>query len=276
MSHAQVFHEQDCVLGEGLLYSFDALLWLDIARSKLMKKMWGGTYSEYRLPEQASAIWKVRGDLVILASESGLCSFNIKSGEWAVIGRIPHNKKNIDMRANDGGSFDQHIYLFGTMQKQPTGLFGALYLTNGEVTEEIFQGIGIPNTFVKLDNCRMLISDSFEKKIYIYDIDVLEKKVVSRLKWLDLSDKQYTPDGGCISKSGNVYIAMWGGACVHEYDKFARLIRSYAIPALKPTNCVLSIDEKTLFITSAREDMSNEELQEYPLSGSVFKIYLVM
>lgn len=275
MSCVQVFHEQDCVLGEGLLYSFEALLWLDIARSKLMKKMWDGTYSEYELPEQASAIWKLKSDLVILASESGICSFNIITSEWVVISRTSSNKQKISMRANDGGSFDEQMYLFGTMQKCPTGLFGGLYLTNGEVIDELFQGIGIPNTFIKLDGRCMLISDSFEKKIYIYEIDVHEKKIVSRNEWLDLSNGQYTPDGGCISRNGNVFIAMWDGACVNEYDTHAKLIRSYSVPALRPTNCVLSQDERTLFITSARENMTSEELRVYPLSGSVFKIDLV-
>jgi sugar lactone lactonase YvrE len=275
LGEIKVFHKQACTLGEGLYYSADALLWLDIAQSKLMKKTWVGKYSEYVLPEQASAIWKFENDIVIVVSESGLCSINLSTHEWIVICRFPKRKRSVAMRANDGGCVNESMYLFGSMQKEPSGYFGSLYLTNGEFLEEIYTGIGIPNTFIKLEGSQMLVSDSFEKKMYIFDLNLDEKKVLGKRDWLDLSNYDFTPDGGCISNNGRIFIAMWNGACVNEYDTQANLIQSHSIPALRPTNCVLSQNEGSLYITSARDGMTCEELKKYPMSGSIFKVDVV-
>lgn len=274
MKKSSVFHKDNMILGEGLYVDVDALFWLDITQSQLMKKTYAGHYSVWDLPEQASAIWKVEKQIVFLASESGLCLFDLICQTWSVAAPFSVRDKMQGYRANDGGEICKGQYLFGTMQKKPDSLSGSLYWTDGYTVEKISNSIGIPNSFIKINNNEILISDSYQKLVYKYIFDCTVKNIDSKIIWLDLREQQYVPDGGSMDKEGNVYIAMWGGACVNKYDQDAQFIESYSIPAIRPTNCVLSVCEKYLYVTTAREGLSTELLEKYPDSGSVFKISL--
>ena len=199
--HISIFHKSRAMLGEGLLVQPDALYWLDIINHILnIKNFSGNILKKINLPEQASAIWKVQLDLLYLASESGLCTLNLKTKEWTVI--FPLKEQNELFRANDGGEIFGGQYLFGTMQKQPTYLAGSLYLTDGIEIKEVFKGIGIPNSFIKLSNTELLISDSFCKKVYNFKFCPVSHHLLSQDLWLDLQGVNYTPDGGCIDNAG--------------------------------------------------------------------------
>lgn len=271
MANISVFHTCQNELGEGLFFTCqEELVWLDISRSLLAIKKKNGEYLEFPLPEQASAIWKKEKNTIFLASESGLCTYDLSNEEWKVIQPII---KCLSMRANDGGTLN-NTFVFGTMQKSPKDLAGSLYITNGKYIEKIYSGIGIPNSFIHIGRSQLLISDSFEQIIYRFDFDMQEKKVINRSIWLDLTSEMFTPDGGCIDSNGHLYIAMWDGSCVNKYNKKSHLIESYSLPVPRPTNCILSLDEKYLYISTAREGLSKEQLSSYPLSGSILKLKL--
>jgi len=268
-----VFHNSNAILGEGLLISERYVFWLDIINKILMcysfetKKI-----TEFTISEQASAIWKEEENTVYLVGESGMCTFHLITKKWNVV--APINYKNDCYRGNDGGVLFTDKYLFGTMQKQPSFLAGSLYLTDGINAKEVFKGIGIPNSFIKINDSEILISDSLCKKIYKFEFSPISHELISQNLWLDLQSTNYTPDGGCIDEEGNVYIAMWDGACINKYNKDAILLDSFSLPAIRPTNCKLTNDMKFLFVTTATEGLSEELLNKYPASGSVLKIKL--
>jgi sugar lactone lactonase YvrE len=50
-------------------------------------------------------------------------------------------------------------------------------------------------------------------------------------------------------------------------------IRALTLPVLCPTMpCFGGADRRTLYVTTARENRSEEELRRHPLSGSVFAV----
>ncbi len=83
---------------------------------------------------------------------------------------------------------------------------------------------------------------------------------------------EHTPDGMCIDEEGMLWVAIWGGACVHRYNPIdGKLIGIAKVDALNVTSCALGgKDMDQLFITTARAELSEEQLQQYPLSGSLF------
>jgi sugar lactone lactonase YvrE len=260
-------------LGEGLYIDDMNVYFLDILKCKLLvfnkQKIITKTYL---LPEQASNIFKVLHNKVVLASESGVCSFDLKTEEWIIQTSSLSFERNIDFRANDGCDLGNESFLFGTMEKENTGRKGSLFLVKDKTVTNIYNDISIPNSFIEMPDGKVLISDSFTKKIFEFEFNYLKRTVVSKRVWLDLSNKDFTPDGGCLDSQGNIYIAMWGGACIHQYNSEAKLINSYPIPVLNPTNCKLSNNEKYLYVTSAKEGMSKQELNEYSLSGSLLRL----
>lgn len=267
---------QNCknTLGEGLHVCISGLYWLDIIEAKLFVKSDDELFFEFNLPEQASSILKVDNQIVYLASESGICIFDIENQDWSVIAAIPDNENLSSMRANDGVAVDDGRYFFGTMEKQISGSNGSLYIATEESISKVHEGIGIPNSFIRVNEYSFLVSDSFKSVIYRFTFNTQFSAIEKCELWLDLSNFSFTPDGGCIDVHGNIYIAMWNGSCVHKYSKHADLISTYQLPALKPTNCKLSMDGKSLLVTTARQDMSESELEKYPRSGSLFQIGL--
>jgi sugar lactone lactonase YvrE len=59
---------------------------------------------------------------------------------------------------------------------------------------------------------------------------------------------------------------------VNRYDPLSgSLIGKVKVPALNVTACAFGgADMKQLFITTARKGLNEEQLQKYPLSGSLF------
>ena len=82
------------------------------------------------------------------------------------------------------------------------------------------------------------------------------------------------PDGMTSDRNGHLWIAMWGGAQVTCWDPATgQLVRRIEIPALQPTSCVFGgRDMNELFITSARKGMDEAGLNQYPLSGGLFRV----
>jgi sugar lactone lactonase YvrE len=79
------------------------------------------------------------------------------------------------------------------------------------------------------------------------------------------------PDGLAVDVTGHVWVAQWDGGCVTRFDPFGRVERKVQVPVNRVTSCGFGgPDRKTLFITTARCDLTEAELQAWPLSGSLF------
>jgi sugar lactone lactonase YvrE len=82
------------------------------------------------------------------------------------------------------------------------------------------------------------------------------------------------PDGMTSDMDGNLWIAMWGGAQVTKWDPHTgELLEQIPVPALQSSSCIFGgADLNELYITSARKNLSQADLQKYPLSGGLFKV----
>jgi sugar lactone lactonase YvrE len=78
-------------------------------------------------------------------------------------------------------------------------------------------------------------------------------------------------DGLCLDDRDRVWVAVFGGGEVLCIDG-GELVDRVLVPALRVSSCV--IVGSTLYITTARIDAPEEELAEFPLSGSLFRYEL--
>jgi len=275
--YPQVIKNSSSMLGEGLYVNKFGIFWLDILSCKLFIQENCGSLMVFILPEQASCILKVCGETIYLVSESGICTYNFQKSMWKVIVEISFGQSKKSMRANDGCVVQEYdnYFFFGTMQKNPNGKHGSLYMVRGSEFFEVYQGIGIPNTFVQLSKYSFLVSDSWSKVIYLITFESTYTEIVECRIWLDLSSSEMIPDGGCVDEGGNIYIAMWDGFCIRKYDSEANLLAEYPLPIPRPTNCKFSLDREYLIVTSAKEGLSEEQLLSCPHSGFVFRYRLV-
>jgi len=267
----------DCMLselGEGVYWDevSESLFWLDIHNSNLFKKRRGKIFY-YQLVEKASVVLDVKKNEVYLGSESGIITFDLNINTMEEVSKTPGIYGSDIYRSNDGLKLKENLYIYGVMLNKPVKGDGALVLSQNGVSRIVYEGISIPNTFIKIPNCNsLLITDSFDGVVYKMNFINSWSSVQGVEKWFDLSHTGTTPDGGCISSDGRVFLAIWGGFKVLELDLNGKLIKEFKIPVPRPTNCALNTAESQLFVTSAYEGLSDYNRNKYPLSGSILTI----
>jgi len=79
------------------------------------------------------------------------------------------------------------------------------------------------------------------------------------------------PDGLVVDAEGNVWTAMWGGACVRCYAPGGTLLTEIPVPVTYPTSlCLGGADLATLFITTSRHHLADGA--DEPLAGAVLAV----
>ncbi|MEE1673949.1 SMP-30/gluconolactonase/LRE family protein [Agarivorans aestuarii] len=93
--------------------------------------------------------------------------------------------------------------------------------------------------------------------------------------WLHIDRSFGNPDGITLDAEQHIWVAHFNGAKLSRYTPQGELERQIAIPALNVTKCAFGGPNlSTLYVVSAREGMSEQQLRDYPLSGGVFAIEL--
>lgn len=275
----RVFSSMKCELGEGPLWHprRNSLFWLDILRCRLYEKAFDSEAAEFdqvwELPEVGSvlAVDGNSANSLFIVSDLSLSRMNLETGKFSRVVKLPSQS---NMRANDGGVAPSGDFWFGTMEKDPSDQKGNIYSisSDGTVTHKL-EKIGIPNTFVwSADGGLLYLSDSLQKKMFVFEVDERQTICHSRKTTLiDLSLSQATPDGGAMDANGNLWNAQWDGFNVQCYSPRGEVLDSIDLSVPKVSSCCFGgADHSFLFITSAREGMSQVELEKYPLSGCVF------
>ena len=66
---------------------------------------------------------------------------------------------------------------------------------------------------------------------------------------------------------------MFDGWRIARFSPQGEALESYPMPVRCPTMvCFGGADMKTLYITTTRENMEDDELAQYPLSGAIFTL----
>ncbi|WP_332853195.1 SMP-30/gluconolactonase/LRE family protein [Duganella sp. S19_KUP01_CR8] len=125
-----------------------------------------------------------------------------------------------------------------------------------------------------LDGATMYHTDSFEGRTYTYPL-AADGTLGERRLWRQFGDGEGSPDGMTVDSEGCVWIAQWGGARVCRYSADGALLDTIHVPALHPASCTFGgADLKTLYITTACEGNTPEQLQQFPLTGGLFAVRL--
>ena len=81
------------------------------------------------------------------------------------------------------------------------------------------------------------------------------------------------PDGMAVDTEGFIWSAQWGGWRISRYDPDGKIERVVEFPVPQVSSCCFGGDDmRTLFVTTATETMSAEDLAKAPLSGSLFAV----
>ncbi len=213
-----------------------------------------------------------RHDQLVLALQGGLARFNPDDGSLNWLVEIEKDKP--DNRTNDGGIDPSGRLWIGTMNLQFKKGAGSLYCVNTDLRVSKKLGdLTIPNGMVwSPDKKRLFHIDSPTNKVqsYLYDDEtggiVFEKTIIH------IDKKMGDPDGMTIDESGMLWIAHWGGFGVYQWNpETGECIGKINVPAPHVSCCAFGGENlDKLYITTARQDMNEADLEKYPDSGSIF------
>jgi sugar lactone lactonase YvrE len=266
-------------LGEGVLWNAQdqSVWWTDIQEKKLFRFHWETKELEsYETPERLCSFGFIEGERRLIAAfESGLALYDYQEHTIKWLYRLDTGLAGI--RFNDGRVDHQGRFWAGTMvEGESSSADARLYRVdaNHQVSRQQ-DNITISNAICwSPDSTRFYFADSAPQTIYVYDFDAHSGAISKRRVFAETTADSY-PDGAIVDNEGYLWCAHWGGGCVVRYAPDGKQSSTLKVPASQPT-CVAfgGQDMDLLFVTSAREALSDEILAREPQAGNLFVFQL--
>jgi L-arabinonolactonase len=266
------------VLGEGITWCTrsQALYWTDIHQRTLWRHApASGDTHQWPLPERLASFALCDDGLqLLLGLESGLAFFHLATGE---LQRIADVESGLPTRLNDGACDRQGRFVFGTLHEHTVGeqrqALGGFYRLNADLTLESLPlgGVAISNSIAfSPQGETMYYCDSMQGVIHRcrYGDHVDDAHI-----YVDLSDLDGDPDGSAVDSEGGLWNAQWGLGRVVRYDSQGNESCIVELPVSQPTRVAFGgSDLNTLYITTARDGLSDAALARESEAGGLFAI----
>ena len=152
---------------------------------------------------------------------------------------------------------------------------GSLYcLDNYLILHKVDTDYFITNGPAFLDKNNFYHTDS--KKKIIYKIKINNNfKIIKKKVFIKFNKGEGSPDGMTTDNRNNLWVCHYHGAAISVFNTSGKKIHKINLPAKNITNCTFGgIKNDVIFITSARKGSGKNDLNKYPLSGSLFKARL--
>lgn len=182
-------------------------------------------------------------------------------------------------RVNDGRCDRSGRFVFGTLNESAdraaAGSFYQYSMRHG-LRRLALPGVVIANSICfSPDGTRMYFCDTASRLIHQCEYDSESAAVANIRPFVRIEDEGAWPDGSTIDAEACLWNAQWGAGQVCRYSPRGELLQRYRMPASNSTCPALGgTDGRQLMVTTARQDLSDEELAKQPWSGSLFGMRL--
>ena len=261
-------------LGEGPLWCpvTQRLWWLDVADPHVYcADSQGQLLHQWKVPKYPGSMALRPDGSVLLMSRHGPAVLEPGDGSVQPLD-IPGLALG-DTRFNDGKCDRLGRFWCGTMDKRIERPIGSLYCMDG------LQRLGVIDaSWVTLangiawspDNRTLYFADTTALCIYAYDYDLAQGSVANRRVFARFAPGLGGPDGLTVDAQGGLWCAMYDRAAIDHLDPQGQLVERIELPVLQPTSVMFGgPDLRTLFITTARMDLTEDQLHSQPWSGHV-------
>jgi sugar lactone lactonase YvrE len=156
------------------------------------------------------------------------------------------------------------------VNRDPTG---SLYRFDADFrSTKLRNAIIIPNSLAfSPDGRTMYFADTNRHTLWAYDYDAATGAATRERVFADTGKGR--PDGSCVDAEGCLWNADYGAARVVRYTPAGKVDRTFELPVTNVTCCCFGgKDLDTLYITTATQRLSPEELARQPLAGSLFAL----
>ena len=272
---ARLVVDSNTILGEGPIWDWkrQLLFWVDIEGKQLLQfNPVSRKKNAWHLSEMIGSAVPTTTGRILMALESGLSLFDLKESKSSFLGILENNGPN--MRYNDGKVSPNGDFWIGSMHKEFVPKTGNLY----SITQHYEKSVQIQNTTISngmawsADQKTFYFIDSPSFEVKSYDYNSKTGAISNPRTAFKIPESYGAPDGMSIDAEDTLWVAHWGGGCVRRWNPTTgEVLQKVEVPAPHVTSCCFggkNLD--TLYITSAKSGMSEEQIKKYPLSGGLF------
>jgi len=261
-------------LGEGPIWNAreGALYWLDINRAKIQRHdPQSKDMIVFDMPFKVTALRLRKRGGFVCATEKGFHFWDGKGTELEFISHPEQGKAGA--RFNDGKVDRAGRFWAGTMD--PRNASSALYRLDADLSvRRMAEGITISNGIGwSSDNRKMYYADSLRYTVYEYAFDLQSGAISDRRVFIQVEKDFGVPDGLTVDSQGYVWIAFYDGWKVVRYTPEGKEDTRVELPLARPTCPAFGGTElDQLYVTTAIDGLSEEELEKQPMAGDLFVI----
>lgn len=262
-------------LGEGPAWDADlgALWWVDILDRRVHRfDPASGTDTAFGVEDAVGFAAPAPDGMVIVGLRHSLARLDAKTGSLASIVDVVDPRPGL--RLNDGKCDPRGRLWFGTKADEEGG--AALYRFDPDGTlRRMEKGLTLSNGLGwSPGGATFYLTDTPKKIIYAYEFDVETGTIGGRRVFADLSGSDAFPDGLAVDAEGGVWSAQFAGACVIRFGPDGSETHRIALPVPNPTSCAFGGESlEDLYVTSASVGLSEEQIDEAPHSGDLFRVH---
>jgi sugar lactone lactonase YvrE len=272
---AELVLDAKATLGEGAIWDADrrVLYWVDIMGCQVH------VYDPATNQDQAIDVGQYVGTVVgrrsggaMLALHHGFASLDLETGQVEIVAdpeqHLPGN------RFNDGKCGPAGRFWAGTLALDGAQEVAALYRLDADLSvHKMLDGVTCSNGIVWTQDSRtMYYIDTALRRVDAFDYDPESGAISGRRIAFRVPPEMGYPDGSTLDAEGMLWVALWQGGAVSRWNPTTgELLGTVSVPALNVTSCAFGgPDLGQLYITTARNGMSEEALAKYPLAGGLF------
>ena len=273
---AELLYTSQCILGESPLWHAKrkCCFWVDIENGFLYEYNWvHQTTRNWKFNYRLTLVLQGKDDQLILALDAKIARFDLETEkvEW-----LADVETGSETRCNDG-AFDTLGRLWvGTMHLEHKKEAGGLYCIDADLkVQKKIDNTTISNGIAwSLDNNRLYYIDSPTQAVQSFIFEEKTGEINFEKNVISIPQEMGSPDGMSIDEEGMLWIAHWGGFGLYRWNpRNGELMDKIEVPVPQVSSCAFVGDNLDyLMITTARENMRDEELKRYPESGDVFLV----
>lgn len=264
-------------LGEGPLWDEQTkrLYWVDILKETLhIYDPATGENQTYAVGQMVGTVVLSEAGGVLLAVQDGFARYDLAPQKLTLItdpeAAKPANRFN-DGKCDPGGRF-----WAGTMAEAGTPGQGSLYRLDPDMTvHTMLTEVSISNGIVwTADHQTMYFNDSTPGTVTAFDFEPATGAISNPRVAIQIPKAMGVPDGMAIDAEGMLWIAHFSGAAVRRWNPTTgEVLATVELPVSNPTACAFGgADLDELYITTARIALSEDQLQQQPQAGGLFRV----
>ncbi|MBN9431935.1 MAG: SMP-30/gluconolactonase/LRE family protein [Bosea sp.] len=225
----------------------------------------------WRFPEIVASYGLCESGRFVVALKDSVILFDPTTGERTTLATVGADLPTV--RLNDGKVGPDGAFWVGGINNAPDkAAIAVLYRIDAAGTVEVkVDGIKASNGLAwTADGRTMFHTDTRGVWIDRWTFDPETGAISDRTRIAQPDDAIGRPDGGATDVYGYYWSAGISAGKLNRWSAEGQLVESFEIPASISMPCFGGADGRTLFVTSNRDGRTAEELERYPLTGSVF------